>query len=621
MGVILAGLALVLPLVIAPGVLFFDDVTPKGIVVLLAAASCLAWWIVKPAALSLLLGGARGKLVMACIVAWSAVIVITTVTARSPDLAWAGSTWRGFGALIQLSILVVSIAAAAEAYRNPSFVLMFCRALCVSGIVAAIYGILQYAGVDPLLSGAGYHAGEGPFRIVRPPSTLGHADYFAAFLLWPAFAGFCVRGRIGLIAVLSSSAGIIVSGSRGALLGLIVGVVCWIALTRPRPRVVAYSGAAAIALCAIFAVSPAGTQLQARLHWIGEEPSGGARLLLWRDTLAMVRDSPLLGYGRENFVAEFPKYQSVDLSRAYPDFYHESPHNLLLDELASDGVPGLIALGSLIALAALRGFRRATMGSISTAALLAGLAASVIAHQFIVLTPPTAFCIFAVVAMLAVERSESEPLAGRSPFRPALRMATPIMAAWAIAFLAFTAFRIGFRDYALENVRRDLDSGHAVAAAGLYERLAYRPPSAELYMSRRFAVAAKNAPTAISKVWLVYAANRAAERSTLGSEQRPNAWYNVAAFAATSNDVGRTEAALKQAIRYSPNWYKPHWAMARLMHATGHEAEAGAEARRALELDGGKDEEVSATLALLSVASQGGSLSGKLSTPSVWSVK
>ena len=67
-----------------------------------------------------------------------------------------------------------------------------CAALSVSGLAAGLYATLQYFGADPLLPQAAYQAGEGPFRIVRPPATLGHSDYLGVFLLWAAFAGVAV---------------------------------------------------------------------------------------------------------------------------------------------------------------------------------------------------------------------------------------------------------------------------------------------------------------------------------------------------------------------------------------------------------------------------------------------
>ncbi|MBV8817103.1 MAG: hypothetical protein JO022_02030, partial [Acidobacteriaceae bacterium] len=44
------------------------------------------------------------------------------------------------------------------------------------------------------------------------------------------------------------------------------------------------------------------------------------------------------------------------------------------------------------------------------------------------------------------------------------------------------------------------------------------------------------------------------------------------------------------------NWFKPHWALARLLAQSGRTAEALVEARLAVDCDGSKDAEVVATL-------------------------
>ena len=42
-----------------------------------------------------------------------------------------------------------------------------------------------------------------------------------------------------------------------------------------------------LAAAGAFYMSPAGTKLRARVHWSLQEPAGGARLWLWRDSLRM----------------------------------------------------------------------------------------------------------------------------------------------------------------------------------------------------------------------------------------------------------------------------------------------------------------------------------------------
>ena len=96
----------------------------------------------------------------------------------------------------------------------------------------------------------------------------------------------------------------------------------------------------------------------------------------------------------------------------------------------------------------------------------------------------------------------------------------------------------------------------------------------------------------------------AAVRASTSSEQRFNAWYNLAAFFAVQNDLVGTERCLREAIDWAPQWFKPHWMLAQVFRQAGRLDEAEAEARRATELNGGKNREVADTLVQIRAARQ-----------------
>jgi len=85
---------------------------------------------------------------------------------------------------------------------------------------------------------------------------------------------------------------------------------------------------------------------------------------------------------------------------------------------------------------------------------------------------------------------------------------------------------------------------------------------------------------------------RLARRAPEASEERQNAWYNLAAFYATQNDAAGVEACLRRSVEASPNWFKSHWALAQMLLLSGRRTEALVEAARAADLDGGKDPEI-----------------------------
>jgi len=84
-------------------------------------------------------------------------------------------------------------------------------------------------------------------------------------------------------------------------------------------------------------------------------------------------------------------------------------------------------------------------------------------------------------------------------------------------------------------------------------------------------------------------------RAVSSAEDRANAWYNLAGLLAGNNDTAGVEHALRSAIAYAPNWFKPHWTLAQVLALTGRREEALAEARAAVARDGGHDAQVTET--------------------------
>jgi hypothetical protein len=351
----------------------------------------------------------------------------------------------------------------------------------------------------------------------------------------------------------------------------------------------------------MFYFSPAGLKLRARSHWELEDLRGGARLWLWRDSLRMASQRLPMGYGPETFGAEFPRYQSVELSRAFPDFYHESPHNIFLDALVSEGVPGLALLAGFATLAWLAARRAFTRGNRIAPYLAAALVAGLTAGLFVSFTLSGALYFYATVAILVVlEAVPTDPTNSRPPLAvgvPALALA---LAAFAV-FLYFT-IRLTTADLALERAKHDLDAGRiegSIRAYTLSQRWHLAGSSDDLYFSRALIAASRNASNPAQAMMVSQQAFTIARRAAETSEEQQNAWYNLAWFYAARNDAVRVEVCLRRSANASPNWFKPHWVLAQVLLLAGRRTEALAEAARAAELDGGKDPEIARFLQTL----------------------
>jgi O-antigen ligase len=556
-----------LALILAPGWLFYFDVTPKLCVLLAGAAVCAVLW-----------RGERASRGFTAVTAASAAsLAISAAFSNSPALSVFGSTWRRFGLTAQLAALLLAWMVAASDRRSRISVL---RAVAWSSGLAALYGIAQYFGWDPLLPRAAYHIGEGIWTIVRPPGTLGYVSYFATWLLMGGFLSLGLAGiedrksyrAVAFVAAALSFTAMSLTGTRAALLGMAVGIAAAAARSGFRiPRRAWAAAAAVAAVAALFYFSPGGWMLRSRSRWFAEDPGGGARPLLWRDSLRMGAARPLAGFGPEVFTAAFPHYESRELARAYPEFSHESPHNIFLDALVSQGLPGLACLGALCAIGILAAWRAKERWT------LAALAAGIVAQQFTVFTIPTA-ALFYVVAALP-----QTPREGRlAPWARA--------ALWAVAaVLLFCAVRYAAADLFLERTNRALaarDLHRAGEEYASYQRFRLPGAAADLWYSR-----------ALLALPAILPAGQAALAAVRGPEDPFDAWYNLAQIYAAGNSAAEAERCLRNAAAAHPVWFKPHWTLAQLLRLEGRIPEAAAEAALAADLDGGKHPEVARTAA------------------------
>ena len=340
MTILLPSLAVLIPILTLPFWFFSFDIVPKVAVLLCGAAAIC---VMAPWRMQSLRVVPRHVVVLLALQALA--LVVATIASTNVPLSVSGGNWRSYGLVTQLALLIVTLSAVAGLRLEATL-----RAIAVSGSVIALYSIVQYFGWDPLLPSAAYHIGEGEWTIVRPPGTVGHADYLGTYLVFVVFLGGSLAQRessarwraVGMASAVLGSLAIALSGTRSAMLGLAFGAVLVAFCFRPPWKRIAVIVALGAVLLAAFYYSAYGLKMRGRTRWFREDPAGGARLLLWRDSARMVLRRWAMGWGPETFSTEFPRFQSLELARAYPDFYHESPHNIFVDEIVVKGVLGAV---------------------------------------------------------------------------------------------------------------------------------------------------------------------------------------------------------------------------------------------------------------------------------------
>jgi hypothetical protein len=377
---------------------------------------------------------------------------------------------------------------------------------------------------------------------------------------------------------------VIVSGSRGALLGVAAGAA---ALTlrlsgdphRRRALLAAILLVAAVAGALI--ASPLGQPVRSRARWFVEDPEGGGRLLLWRDSAKLAAAHPLLGTGLETVGREFARVESVDVAQRFPDRYVESPHNIFLDYATAAGLP-VLAVFAMLMIVALRS---------ADPALFAALIAGLLASQFVADTITTRLLLMSLAA-LALPASPPVRASRAARLIVGLGVMLATIAAIVLSVRLVSADRAAFRaQTALSH--GDLDT---LVQAGGASASAFPWGGAYAFRQSRLlgeVAMVPHLPPAARAFVLLQA--EAAAREALPHAEQPGAVHlQLASVAGLQGRWPEAQLELEAAIRASPAWFRPRWQLALLLWQQGRRAAAAAQASSALERGARADPEVSA---------------------------
>jgi len=581
----------------APGVFLGYDATPKTALAFLAAALLLAglgrWW---PGVAGLWRTG-QGRCLYLMWAASAASLFLSASLAHDRMLAFGGTSFRHLGALTQMALLLIAAAVAAYASLDQGFVRVLLIAIEAAGGLAAIYGVMQYAGWDPWLP-AEWYTTHFTGDVVRPSSTLRHATYFANFLL-PVILVAAVSARRqrrerwfhGAVLIVSLAA-LVLTGTRSAVLGLAAGGVLAAYVEARRAggrRIMVYAAAGAAAVVgavALFAVSPAGQSVRIRLaQWV-QDIKGGPRAMVWRDSGRLILEHWMTGIGPEEFAGEFRKVQSLELSRAYPETYHEDPHNMLVGCAVSQGLAGLGLMAAWIVLGLGWGYQGIRTGAAESGMLLSSLVAMVVSFQFSPMTVTNWLYLYATIALLAAIVARGAAAGGKP-----LRMARILGWGWALVAIVVAGAYLT-QDFLVAATGRRLAQGDLEGARADLELARRFPFSADYYWCSQQMAAAARAWSSPWREGALALAKQASAGAEVGDEQRFKALYQSAVLAVVTRDFASAEVKLRAEIEAGPWWYRAHMMLAQVLWITGRGAEAEREGGLALKCAGSAEDRV-----------------------------
>ena len=593
----LAAILALTPLAIAPGLFLYYDVTPKIVILCVAAVGLV--FLVVPSIQSLWLQR-NGRCILLVILSLGASLLLSTLFSSSPTMSVSGSNWRRFGFPTQVSLLLFLLVAIHTMWRAPHLRQFLLRVVAIVTLTTGLYAVCQYFEIDPLIQHQLYSVGQFGQPILRPPATVGSAPGFANYSIMAVFLAVVVWRhdisvawrRAAALAVVAGVAGILLSGTRSALLGLIVGgsVLTGARVRRVSLRTVRHAALATVVLAA-FVVSPAGRYFRNRAVQAWGDWHGGTRIWLWRDCLSMIAQRPLLGYGLDTFAANYPRFQSAGLARAYPDSYNESPHNLLFDALTSQGIVGFLPLVALLAMVLPYPWRAHETQS-EIAPVSAGLLAALFAHQFFSLDVTTAvYFYFGISLVLAARMSRYKPLDEKR-----VRITARVCQAVTAVLLAAFSVKLAAADWSLARAQRAMAQNRLSQSVEAYNMArAWAPPGfdSSLWFSRALLDSARQNNQLAA---MLPAVTEAAQYAYDNAEDRHDACMHLAMLHAAAGETDQALRLVRQANALAPAWFIPYWAEASLLLSRREYARAEELAKRAVDLAGKHREEMTRLL-------------------------
>lgn len=414
------------------------------------------------------------------------IYLITNIFSNTPIVALYGTYSRGFGFIIQLFLLVFIIYGAfILSGKNISKLL---KLTFVSGVIVAVYAILQKIGFDPFF--ANYDIDvfvERAFSFSGNPGYLGQlmllnfiiGGYFVLFEKGKNKKIFYILGGLLILTAL------FFSGTRTALLGLfVVGVLISIRYFKilleiiKKQKILIIIGFFAVA--AIFAVLP-----QERYSFSDVAlRSFNSRLEIWKGVLNLIEQNPLLGYGGETFYIYFPeiitkKFLTLEENI---DMTADRIHNETLEIFFSHGIFAVFVYIMLLAVI----FKTFFKTKDNKAALLALLIiANSIQNQFvfsdITISILIAFCFSGLIALQVKKRREKIIRIGKWRY-----LLAPAVLLFSIYIGIFTIYRPYMSQLSYAHSRENYAVDYSVAVNKHKEAIYYTPYYSELWYELMF---------------------------------------------------------------------------------------------------------------------------------------
>ncbi len=321
---------------------------------------------------------------------WLLTLMFSTIF----SLAWVESFWgvadywQGFFTMVYLAVFFIYFI---QVFQEKKHVKAFFEILIIVGSVVSLHAILQKLGYDPLQL-IGLRGGSKEAFNERSFATLGHPNILGQWLIFPTITSiYFFREKSKNIwcwvATFICVFGLFTTLNRASIAGVIFSfsvIFCFEVKSKTRKRV------AIIAL--IMATVVFG-------YYSFFQRSFQSRITLWQNTIPLILERPILGFGPETF------YQSIQTTLSKEVYETENlfsvpdrAHNVFLQTFYDSGMIGVVPL--IILCLFLFGYlKKSSQLSTSSKITLTGLIAYGISLQ---LSFPLTTDVFIALGFLAI---------------------------------------------------------------------------------------------------------------------------------------------------------------------------------------------------------------------------
>ncbi|MBC8204932.1 MAG: O-antigen ligase family protein [FCB group bacterium] len=279
------------------------------------------------------------------------VMLITTLPSHSVHKSWWGTWDRMGGTFTYLHYYLCFIVITSVFRRRKEWIILL-KAAFITGLLISLYAVLQHFEPGLILT---------PNK-ERVTSAIGSPILLGGYTLFSIFITILFLHRSRRYKALYLSIAVIhlivlfLAASRGAFAGLLASMVLisiMLIILKQFGKLWAKAVVlifGTIVLIIAFSFVFEGSPIVKSSYYLNrfsralEGHSAKTRFLAWDSGIRGIKDSPVFGFGPENYDIAFNKYFNTDFYRHDScDIWFDRAHNILIDHIVMMGIPGLLA--------------------------------------------------------------------------------------------------------------------------------------------------------------------------------------------------------------------------------------------------------------------------------------